>query len=170
VSYLFAIKTHAARAEQVRAIATARDLTVAGLLDRIVAEAIAAGTIGPDLPGFEATGYLDAGRPTVRLILGAAWLPDMAPELARHLATIIAELATTRGRNAGRRLGLGGHDLTIARKGNGLIIRAAVQDLVSGVERSTVETLSFAMALDLVGMIRRAADAADAAEREALAA
>lgn len=161
MSQIAALKIPTARAEQFRTLAHVRGLTITGLIEQIVRQAVKDGEIGPDLPGYAVVGHRGTRSsetaysvlPTVEISLGQTQLPPLDLTMSGLLTSTLTRLATTRGRDAVFELPLTEHArLTVARKGTGLILAVKA----SGLNETVTSALSFSMALDLVGMIQRA--------------
>jgi len=159
VSHIAAIRVHSSRAEQLRRIAEARGLTIAGAIESFIRAEIKAGTIPRDLPGFEAVPARDAERgPVVTMILEGRALPAFNVKSASAIADYIEHLITTRGRKAGAGFVLkqDGSTLVIARKGTAIVMRVVDADGTRG----ELSTLTFGLASDFCSQIHGATHAA----------
>ncbi|NNM72718.1 hypothetical protein [Enterovirga aerilata] len=142
------------RARQLKNVASARRSRIIDVVERLIADAIAAGEIPDETPGWTVQ-VRKAGEVTFLTDDGAVGFPRLHASDARRLADDLEAVATgeKKGRSAGPLLG---RRLLMARRGQGLIL--AMQD-DAGAEIGR-RTITPSIARDLARQLRNAADAA----------
>jgi hypothetical protein len=157
------MKLPAARAGQIRSLATARKLGLTETVEYLLNLAIEAGEIADVLPGYEVVRDGDF----VRLTIDGQILPKMNRTMALAVADDLQHAATALrvGRGTPRfygRDGLGGADfvLVIGRHGAGVLLglEEVIEGQTLGTGKQIKGAITHGMASDLARQVRNAAN------------
>ncbi|MGN8117519.1 hypothetical protein [Labrys sp. 22185] len=140
----------AARAEQLRRLAAARNVSVVAALEGLLSEAVARGELPDELPGFAVQVVGESVVVSMPGQKGLVRLPATDWLIIQSMATMIERLATNDMVGRGYKIQLEADCLvTLGRTGRGIVVK------VEGASTDAV-SMTGAVALDLVRLIRSA--------------